>query len=88
MKNTYFQILLNKYRNKGIVIDSNLLVLYIIGCYNSNLIKDFSKTKQFTIEELYFLNRIINIFPFNVTTPNILTEVNCLINDLDINIIS
>lgn len=81
--NTYFNDLINKYKNKGAVIDSNLLILYFIGNYKIELINNFSKTKQFTMDEFYFLNLIIEHFSFIATTPNILTEVNNLSNDLN-----
>lgn len=82
MKNTYLEILLQKHRNKGAVIDSSLLLLYFIGNYKIELICRFSKTKQFSLEEFNFLDRIVNHFKFIATTPNILTEVNNLSNDL------
>ncbi|MHB1377603.1 MAG: PIN domain-containing protein [Candidatus Humimicrobiaceae bacterium] len=80
---TYLNSLFKKHKNKGAVIDSNLLILYFIGNYNINLVSSFSKTKQFATEEFYFLDLAIKYFNFIATTPNILTEVNNLSNDLD-----
>ena len=79
---TYIRGLFKKHKNKGAVIDSNLLILYFIGNYNINLVSNFSKTKQFATEEFYFLDLVIKHFNFIATTPNVLTEVNNLSNDL------
>jgi len=74
--------LIFKYKNKGILPDSNILLVYFIGSYNDNLISSFKRTKTFTIEDFKTLSKIISFFGKVYTTPNILTEVGNLSNQL------
>ncbi|WP_107671431.1 PIN domain-containing protein [Cyanothece sp. BG0011] len=76
------QILLNRYRNKGILIDTNILLLLIVGSSNRKRISQFKRTKQFIPEDYDLLIKLINLFSKIVTTPNILTEVNSLTNQI------
>lgn len=77
-----FQQLLVKYKNKGILIDTNILLLWIVGTVNRNRISKFKRTKQFMPEDFDLLLGIISSFNQVITTPNILTEVNSLTNQL------
>lgn len=74
--------LFSQYRQKGILIDSNILLLYFVGTVNRERIAVFNRTENFTPEDYDTLLEIINFFAKKVTTPNILTEVNSLSNQL------
>ncbi|MGK7938793.1 MAG: PIN domain-containing protein [Crocosphaera sp.] len=74
--------LLNIYRNKGILIDTNILLLLIVGSSNRKRISKFKRTEQFVPEDYDLLIKLINLFPTIITTPNILTEVNSLTNQI------
>lgn len=74
--------LLSKYYTKGIIIDTNLLLLYLVGSVNRNRITKFKRTQQFLPEDYDLLLQIIKGFKKFVTTPHILTEVNSLANQL------
>lgn len=75
--------LLARYRQKGILIDTNILLLYFVGAINRERISQFKRTQQFVPEDYDTLLEIINYFRGKVvTTPNILTEVNSLANQL------
>lgn len=72
-----------RYRQKGILIDTNILLLYFVGTVNRQRISQFKRTQQFIPEDYDTLLAIINYFSKKiVTTPNILTEVNSLANQL------
>lgn len=71
-----------RYLQIGIVVDTNILLLYIVGTANRDRISKFKRTNQFTPEDYDLLARILNSFQKVVTTPNILTEVNSLTNQL------
>lgn len=71
-----------QYRQKGILIDTNILLLYFVGSVNRERISKFNRTQQFTPEDYDILLGIINFFSKRVTTPNILTEVSSLSNQL------
>ena len=80
----YVTQLLTKYRNSGILLDANILILYFVGSLDRNLIPKFGPTKIFTKEDyniLFNILRQLRIEKF-VTTPNVLTEVNNLANKL------
>jgi len=69
---------IEKYRNKGIVVDTNLLLVYLVGLYSPDQISEFKRTKAYTIDEFHLLRAVLSHFRLLVTTPNILTEVSNL----------
>jgi rRNA-processing protein FCF1 len=80
----YFSNLIAQYRNKGLLIDSNLLLLYFVGSYDPERIGTFKRThsRGFTPDDFDLLLRLLTPFGAVVTTPNILTEVSNLSNQL------
>jgi rRNA-processing protein FCF1 len=78
--------LLARYRSKGVLIDTNLLLLYLVGRYDPRRIPKFKRTMIFAIEDFFTLLKFFEYFNEVVTTPNILTEVNSLANQLPDNI--
>ena len=83
--NDYFKKVVSEYKTKGIIIDTSLTLLYFIGNYDKNLIKEFKRTKEFySIEDYDLIKKIIEFYypsPI-ITTPNILTEVYNFSNQL------
>jgi hypothetical protein len=75
----YPQDLFQKYQSKGILVDTNLLLLLVVGYYDSSRIQSFSRTKQFTEEDFRLLRSIVSYFRSRITTPSILTEVDNLV---------
>jgi rRNA-processing protein FCF1 len=69
-----------------LLIDTNLLLVYFVGSYDRNLIGNFKRTITFTVEDFEKLQRAFIFFDRIVITPNILTEVNSLSNQLPENI--
>ena len=82
----YFTELLNRYQSKGVLIDTNLLLLYFVGLYDPEFVPKFKRTRTFAVEDFFTLLRFFELFNEVVTTPNILTEVNSLANQLPDNI--
>lgn len=82
MSADYYIALLYRYRTRGILIDTNLLLVYFVGRYDPNRLAKFKRTLTFTVEDYYTLERAFKFFNKIVTTPNILTEVNSLSNQL------
>jgi rRNA-processing protein FCF1 len=70
------------YSGKGLLIDSNLLLLFFVGLHDRTRIEKFKRTAQFTIEDFELLITFIEQFKEVVTTPNILTEVSNLLGQL------
>jgi len=74
--------LLSKYKSKGVLIDSNLLLVYCVGAYDPDRLARFKRTATFTTDDFELLTQFFRFFEKVVTTPNILTEVNSLSNQL------
>ena len=74
--------LLSKYKQKGILVDTNILLLWFVGEVNPNRIEKFKRTNQFNKQDYNLLVKTLKYFSKNVVTPNILTEVSNLINQL------
>jgi len=74
--------LFQKYKQKGILIDTNILLLWFVGTVNRERISKFNRTENFVPEDYDSLVQILSYFNKIVTTPNILTEVNSLANQL------
>jgi predicted nucleic acid-binding protein len=70
--------LIQKHRANGLLIDTNLFLLLLIGATNENRISRFSRTDQFSRADFQMLVRLRSLFDFVVTTPHILTEVSNL----------
>jgi rRNA-processing protein FCF1 len=68
--------LIVRYKNLGILIDTNILLCYLVGLLNPKRIPLFKRTAQFVVEDFTLLSALLGYFKRIVTTPNILTEVN------------
>lgn len=82
----YVRDLIARYKQKGILIDTNLLLLYFIGRFNPSQITKFKRTAKFTTDDFRILLFVFKEFHKVVTTPNILTEVSNLSSQLPDNI--
>lgn len=67
------------YASKGLLIDTNLLVLLIVGTINPTQISLHKRTNSYSAEDYNRLITFADRFKIRVTTPNILTEVSNLL---------
>jgi hypothetical protein len=76
--------LLEKFRVKGALVDTNLLLLYLIGSYDPDLVihRRFKRVAKYTAEDFDALILLLNEFRASVTTPHVLTEVSNLAGQL------
>lgn len=70
--------LIEKHRSKGVLIDTNLLVLLLVGLLNKRRIRQFKRTQNFTIEDFDTLSRLVDWFGKLFTTPHVLSQVSDL----------
>ncbi len=79
----YAESLVGKFRRRGLIFDSNLLLLYLIGLHDKNLIGDgkYNKLSKYTLEDFDMLVHFQRLFSRIVTTPHVLTELSNLAND-------
>lgn len=71
-----------RYRKCGVLVDTNLLLMYFVGAHDPEEIPRFKRTKQFTPEDHTLLIRFLGLFGRIVTTPHVLTEVSNLAGQL------
>lgn len=74
--------LLQRYRGKKILVDSNLLLLLLIGSYDPSLIARFKRVEKYSVDDFELLREFVLLFSTVVTTPHVLTEVSNLANSL------
>jgi rRNA-processing protein FCF1 len=82
--NDYLLDLLTKYRNKGILVDTNLLLLFIVGSLDPGLIPRISRTASYSVQDFQIVAKVIDFFDTKVTTPHVLTEVSNLIDRIEV----
>ena len=70
--------LIEKYRSKAVLIDTNLLVLLLVGLVNKQRIPEFKRTKNFTIDDFELLRKLLASFGALATTPHVLSQVSDL----------
>ncbi|HEX3799916.1 MAG TPA: hypothetical protein VH413_14575 [Verrucomicrobiae bacterium] len=80
MSADYSEILENifgKHRKQAILLDTNILMLYLVGLTNRSLIQRFKpiSNQRFSESDFDLLCEIISRFKNLITTPHILTEV-------------
>ncbi|MDY7005349.1 MAG: hypothetical protein SWX82_15810 [Cyanobacteriota bacterium] len=78
----YIRKLFGKYKQKGVIVDTNILLLFFVGSVNKKRISKFNRTEQLLPEDYDVLVEIISYFSKIVVTPNIITEVSNFINQL------
>ena len=81
--NEYVFRLMQQYRSRGVLVDSNILLLLFVGSFDRLLIAKFKRTAgRFSVEEFDLLKNLLACFDRVVTTPHILAEVNSLSNQM------
>lgn len=78
-------IVLDTRKKAGLILDTNLLVLYIVGIHDPDRIEKFKRTNTYSIEDFELLVEFIRQFGGFSTTPNVLTEVSNLVEGVKYN---
>ncbi|MCG9229893.1 PIN domain-containing protein [Vibrio diabolicus] len=66
--------LLSKYRKNGVMLDTNLLVMYLIGLYDRELVPNFKRTEKYSTDQFDFLHYYVGEFSKLIVTPHVLAE--------------
>lgn len=74
--------LVSRYRERGILVDTNLMVLLVVGRYDPERIGSFKRTAAYTKFDLELVHRLLRPFRRRVTTPHVLTEVDNIARQL------
>lgn len=75
----YAGTLIEKYKNRGILLDANLCLLFLIGQIDPSRIGHERGVKEFAGEDYRLLREILECFRILYTTPNVVTEVSNLL---------
>lgn len=67
------------WRRRDLLVDSNVLALYVVGNHDTGLITRHKRTSQFVEKDFRLLDDFLRQFKRLVTTPNVLTEVSSLV---------
>ena len=67
------------HKQHGIIVDTNILLLLVVGLVNVNYIAAYKRTAMFTGEDYYILLNALTFFDTHLVTPHVLTEVSNLI---------
>ncbi|MGM0576752.1 MAG: PIN domain-containing protein [Myxococcota bacterium] len=70
--------LLAKHRGGRVLLDTNLLLMYLVGFLRRDLVESFKRTRAFTGDDWALLDDLLAEFHEFVTTPHVLTEVSNL----------
>jgi predicted nucleic acid-binding protein len=65
-------------RRAGLLIDTNLLVLFIVGSVNPNRIERFKRTSQYTRSDYQLLLSVLDHFEHLYTSAHVMAEVSNL----------
>jgi len=64
-----------------VLIDTNLLVLFIVGATDTSLINGHKRLTQFSTKDFYNLNEYVGQYPSIATTPHVLAETSNFLLD-------
>jgi hypothetical protein len=67
---------------KNLLLDSNLLLVFVTGASDPRLFGRFKRVSSYTLQDYELLVRLLGAFRVLLTTPHILTEVSNLGNSL------
>ena len=70
--------LIARHARSGVLVDSNLLLLFLVGCCDVELIERFKRTDAFDADDFEILSAFLGKFRRIITTPGLLSEVNSL----------
>jgi len=70
-------------KHKGILLDTNLLTVLLVGSLGNGEVERFKRTRQFTTKDVVELHNILKSFGWICTTPHVVAEVSNLLDWLD-----
>lgn len=70
--------LVDKYCRRGIIIDTNLMLVYIVGMCNPNYVGHFRRTEGYCKEDYDYISSVLSHFSKVIVTPHILAELSNL----------
>lgn len=79
---TVEEALFARHRGKNILLDSNLLLVFLTGLVGAHLFERFERVRDYAFDDFELIVQLLSSFTTLITTPHILTEVSNLANKL------
>ena len=76
-----YQALLARHASRGVLLDTNMLLLLTVGLYDPAYVERFKRTKMYTVDDCHWLLAFTRPFQRLITTPHILAELSNLAID-------
>lgn len=73
--------LVQEYRGRGVFLDTNLLLLFVVGLRSSERVRSHRRLQRFTPDDAEALYRFCGLFSRIVTMPHVLTQTSDLLRD-------
>ena len=74
---------INKFRKKGVSLDTNSFLVYLVGMVDRDLVPKFKRTSNYRAEDFDLLAALIQPVKKLFTTPHVATELDNLASHLD-----
>ena len=72
---TFLDALVLNCASHGLLVDTNVLLMYLVGSYDPGYIGLFKRTQQYSTEDFQIVRGLAHRFRRLVTTPHILSEL-------------
>jgi len=81
---SYLEQCIRACRRQGVVLDTNVFILFLVGCWNPHLVGsgDIKRLNSYSIDDFKLLLALLVPFSKRVVTPGIITET-CNLLDTD-----
>lgn len=73
--------LIDEYRGRGVFLDTNLLLLFVVALRSSERVHSHRRLQKFTPADAEVLYRFCGLFSRIVTLPHVLTQTSDLLGD-------
>jgi hypothetical protein len=70
----YFEILISRHAARGVVLDTNVFLLYVVGALDPQLLPQIKRTASFEIDDWKLLKNLLLLSAKTIVTPGIITE--------------
>lgn len=77
----FVDTLASKHSKRGLFIDSNLLLLFLVATFDRNLVDRVKRLNAYSTKDCELLLNFCGLFHRVLTTPHILTEVSNLVQN-------
>jgi hypothetical protein len=74
--------LIRRHRHTGVLVDANLLMVFLLATWDEDAALKFKRTKGYTSDDLVLVQTVLREFDHCIVTPSVLAEVSNLTDSL------